>query len=128
MEDEYNYIQGFFDFKRLFKEVRINTIEMFGSANELIEDLCIDNKEEIKGYKDLYNFILDKEQVKRLHTEFEISEDQDFNLSDNELTISFTEDTSTNNEGGEHLGGYEYLFTINTEMKAFVGFEIVNHN
>jgi len=40
-------------------------------------------------------FINNEEEVKRLLTEYEISEDQTFNLQDNIIQISFLEDTST---------------------------------
>lgn len=121
-------IQDYFNFKELFKVVKQNTIECFDTSKEYIEETCTECDNEVKSINTLYLFIKDESQIKRLLLDFEVSEEQNFNLSDEIIEISFTEDTSYSNEGGSHFGGYEYIFTIDTEMRMFKGLKIINHN
>ena len=126
--DEYNYIQGFFDFHRLFTDIRKNTLKFSKTAEEYIDDYSVDDKKEQEELIILYRFIKDDKAVDLLLTEYEVGEDQDFNLQDKTIQISFIEDTSVHNEGGSHYGWYEYLFTIDTDIKIFTGLDVINHN
>lgn len=119
-------IQDYFDFFGLLKTVRLNTIECFNTAEEYIEDTCVEDEEEIKSLKLLYKLIKDEKWLEEI--DLEVSEDQFIDFNADIIEISFDEDTSTHNEGGSHYGGYQYVFTIDTEMMMFKGLEVINHN
>ena len=120
--------QTYFDFKLCFKEVLKETLENYKYVHELIEENYLELPKELENANDLFRFISDEKAVKELLDDFEISEDQQIDFLSDFIDISFYQDTSTHNEGGSHLGGYEYVFTINTDEGTFIGLEVVNHN
>ena len=129
MEEEYNYLQNFFDFHELFKDMRKRTLEFCESAEKFIDFYSVTDEVEKKDLTTLYRFIKDEKAVEALLTEYTASEDQNFNLQDNDIKISFCEDTSIHNEDGSQLGFYEYVFTIDlTDCYIFTGLKIINNN
>jgi len=121
-------VQNYFDFKQLFKDVLKSTFSQYKSSNDFIEENYIEDVSEKEKIISMFNFLNNKKEVKRLISEFEISEEQTIDFDAEEIEISFSEDTSYHNEGGSHFGGYEYVFKVNTELNSFTSLDIINHN
>jgi hypothetical protein len=121
-------VQTYFDFKLCFKEVLKETLKKYKSAEQFISENYLDEPKELEKASELFRFITDDKQIKRLLFDFENSEDQQVDFEAEHIEICFDEDTSTHNEGGSHYGGYQYNFGINTDEGTFTGLEVINHN
>ena len=121
-------VQTYFDFKLCFKEVLKETLKHYKTAAQFINENCLQASKEQEKARELFRFIADDKQIKRLLFDFENSEDQQIDFEAEHIEICFDEDTSTHNEGGSHFGGYQYVFGINTDEGTFTGLEVINHN
>ena len=119
-------LKNFFDFSRLYQEIREKTLEDFPTLKEYL-DFIEDMEEDKVKAESLYHFITDPKH-NEIFMDFEIGEDNEITVNDDILEIYFWEDTSYSNEGGSHDGGYEYWFRINIDLENFVGLDVVNQN
>lgn len=129
MESE--FIKSFFDYKGLLSKTRENVLtnfKTFEDYSEYLKGMCIDSDKQQEAAKELYVFINDS-HYDELFLELEVCEDNQISCDINDYFVfSLYEDTSEYNEGGSHLGGYEYEFTVEVNTELLVGLEVVNHN
>ena len=121
-------VQTYFDFKLCFKEVLKETLKNYKDVKQFIEENYLKEPKELEKANELFRFIKDDKQIKRLLFDFDISEGQQIDFEAEHIEICFDEDTSTHNEGGSHYGGYQYNFGINTDEGTFTGLNVINHN
>ena len=122
----------YFDFRKMYDDARGKTLADFPnfiSYRDYMESIF---PEVAKATGSTYLFIK-SENHENILSSLEISKEIEFEypvIDENAGTIriSFYEDTSYSNEGGNHPGGYTYDFIIDFEEMHIVNLKVTNHN